>query len=387
MHTVAKMCLTENWRADRATGTKVPVNAPGEHIRVVVFSEEMVEKVQGYVDTIRFIAGKHLLLVEHRVDFSNWIGVPGQFGTADAIILIPIDGEPGNYELFAIDLKTGWVRVDPEENSQGMIYALGALNLFELSHNITRIRIGIYQPAHGGLREWSCSIEHLMEFAKKVKSAAAKAEFAASQYGAIADEAWNGMFLHPNPNEEDCRFCRALPTCPAAARQVEDTTGASFAMMAETFDVVPLPDDLSAAMKACGFLEDFVKSVRAEVERRLMAGETVDGFGLELGREGARKWNDETAVEELMRKRFRLNIETTFDLKLKSPTTIEKLAKAKDGEKPLLSSRQWQTLQPLISRSPASPSVKPVALIKTPYAMPKPDAGTFDVVNEAEDLS
>jgi hypothetical protein len=152
MHTVAKMCLTEHWPASRAVGTKVPVNAPGELGRVVVFTDDMAEMTQGYVDTVRAMGIGNTMLVEHRVDFSAYVGVPGQFGTADAIILQPLEAD--TYELIVIDLKTGFVKVDPEQNTQAMLYALGAYDEFAMAYAIRQVRIGIYQPAHGGLREW-----------------------------------------------------------------------------------------------------------------------------------------------------------------------------------------------------------------------------------------
>jgi hypothetical protein len=406
MHTVAKMCLTEHWQASKAIGTKVPVHSPGELTRVVVFTDAMADETQDYVDTVRFMAIGNLLLVEKRVDYSNWCGVPDQFGTADAIILIEI--RPGEYELVVIDLKTGYFRMDPEENSQGMCYALGALNLFEMSHNIVQVRIGIYQKSHGGLREWTCSMDDLMAFAEKLRAAAARVELAASQYGHVDMPAWESMYLNPTPNEQECAFCRARPTCPAATKMVEDTSGATMAMCVDSFDDVTKPKpitmpmdtaQLSKAMKACGFLEDFVKDVRAEVERRLLAGEAVDGFGLELGRQGARKWTDETEVTEIMRKRFRFTIEETFDLSLKSPTQVMKqfgpklnkkgeVVAPKPGEEPpKLKPKQVDALQKLISRAPASPSVKPMSEITVPYTVPQPDASTFEAVIENEDLS
>lgn len=407
-HAVAAYCLTEHHPVSKCVGTKVPVHAPGELTRVVTFTEDMVDDVQGYVDTVRFIAIGNLLMVEKRVDYSNWCGVPGQFGTADAIVLIEI--RPGEHELFVGDYKSGYFRVDPEENSQGMCYALGALNLFELSHNIVQVRIGIYQSAHGGLREWTCSMDDLMAFAVKLKGAAMRVELAASQHGSIDSAAWEGMYLNPTPSEDECRFCRARPTCPAAARMIEDVTGATMQACADVFDAIgdgtrekdaspfTMPTDLSRAMKACGFLEDFVKDVRAEVERRLLAGEAVDGFGLELGRQGARKWTDEEAVTEIMRKRFRFTIEETFDLSLKSPTQVMKrfgpklnkkgeVVPPKPGEDPpKLKPKQVAALQELISRAPASPSVKPMSEITTPYTVSQPDASTFDAI-EDEDLS
>lgn len=404
MHTVAKMCLTEHWQASKAIGTKVHVHNPGELTRVVVFTEEMADETQNYVDTVRFMAIGNLLLVEKRVDYSNWCGVPDQFGTADAIVLIEI--RPGEHELVVIDLKTGYFRVNPEENSQGLCYALGALNLFEMSHNIVQVRIGIYQESHGGLREWTCSMDDLMAFADKLKGAAMRVELAASQHGSIDSAAWEGMYLNPTPNEQECAFCRARPTCPAAAKMIEDTVGATMQMCVDSFEDVSKPKPitvphdpikLSQAMKACGFLEDFVKDVRAEVERRLLAGEAVDGFGLELGRQGARKWTDEEAVTEIMRKRFRFTIEETFDLSLKSPTQVMKQFGPKlnskgepkglkpGEESPKLKPKQVDALQRLISRAPASPSVKPMSEITVPYTVPQPDASTFDAIEE--DLS
>ena len=50
-------------------------------------------------------------------------------------------------------------------------------------------------------------------------------------------------------------------------------------------------------MEAVGFVEDWCKAVRAETERRLLNREEVPGFGLELGRQGPRKWTDKEAVE------------------------------------------------------------------------------------------
>jgi hypothetical protein len=152
-HAVAAKCLTEaNWTAEQSIGTKVPVHSPGELTRVVLFTDEMAAMVQPYVDTMRGIGRDHVMLIEHRVDFSDYIGVPESFGTADCIILLPLDS--GGHELLVADFKTGWVRVSPENNTQGMLYALGALREFEMSHDIKQVRVAIFQPAHGGLSEW-----------------------------------------------------------------------------------------------------------------------------------------------------------------------------------------------------------------------------------------
>lgn len=122
MHTVAAWCLTEHRRAHLRIEQEIAVHDEGQPPRYVTFTEDMADLVQGYVDTVRMLGIGSLLQVEQRVNFSPFVGVAGQFGTADAIIWNDRDGE-----LMLVDLKTGYKFVDAEENSQLLCYALGAL--------------------------------------------------------------------------------------------------------------------------------------------------------------------------------------------------------------------------------------------------------------------
>ena len=122
MHHVAALCLTEHWRASKYVGQDIPVNSRHEEPRFVEFTDEMAELVQGYVDTVRKIGIGHRMLVETRVDFSEFVQIEDQFGTADCII---VDLEQG--ELGVYDLKTGHTPVTVPGNTQAMFYALGAL--------------------------------------------------------------------------------------------------------------------------------------------------------------------------------------------------------------------------------------------------------------------
>jgi len=215
----------------------------------------------------------------------------------------------------------------------------------------------------------------LAEFAAFAKDRAKKVEAAVEYFDKMEHATWEKVYLHPDPNEEDCRFCRAMATCPAMARKVQETVGADFEVVvvegSKPIENVALYPEatLSVKMSATGLLEDWIKAVRAETERRLLAGKAVPGWGLELGREGPRKWTDAEKAEELLRAKFRLTVEQSYDMKVISPTTAEKLlkTKAKNGKKMLINDRQWKLLQGLIERSPPSPSVKPAAAIKTPY--------------------
>ena len=262
------------------------------------------------------------------------------------------------------------------------------------ARGIKTIRLGIYQPkTTGGMTEDVITLDELEAFAVLARSKACTVENAARDHGKVDEAEWTRVYLNPNPNEVECAFCRAMPTCPSAQRKVQDAIDADFKdLTAAENPISPLPPqtpaDLSAAMAATGFIEDWIKAVRAEVERRLLAGETVEGFGLELGRQGPRKFADEEAAENLLRRQMRLKLEDAYDFKLKSPTQIEKLSKPTKDDggaevPPVIGPRQWKKVEALIVRSDAKPSVKPAATIKTPYVVPKPSGDDFAPVTES----
>lgn len=389
-HEIARRCRVEKLPADGWVGALIPVHAPHEEPRYVKFTSEMAETVQGVVDVVDKLAeGAVVDLIEHRVEFSDVVQVPGQFGTLDIGILRQ-DGE-----LIVADYKFGYTPVEVEENTQLLIYALGLYNELSLAHDITSIRLMILQPEAAGVTEWTCNVDYLFDFANTVRSKACSVLNADRDYGKVAAEVWEKTYLNPNPNEKDCAYCRAMATCPSAQRKVQEVIGVAF-------DVIPdldtpgafqySGDDLALKLAAAPFLEDFSTAVRAEAERRLLAGQSVKGFGLELGRRGARKWTDEAAVEKTVREKWRLKLEDAYDFSLKSPTSFEKLTKptkAVDPEtgkkvevKPLIGPRRWADMQEWIRQSDPKPSVKPIAQIKNPYTPPKPDASAFSAVDD-----
>jgi hypothetical protein len=121
-HDVAAQCLNTGREADSFIGDYIVVSLPQEEVRKVRFTADMAELVQGYVDSCNWMARNRRSWVEQRVNFSEFCGVEGQFGTADLIVL---DEQQG--ELIVCDLKTGYTPVDVRKNSQLQCYALGAL--------------------------------------------------------------------------------------------------------------------------------------------------------------------------------------------------------------------------------------------------------------------
>ena len=138
-----------------------------------------------------------------------------------------------------------------------------------------------------------------------------------------------------------------------------------------------------ACIGKADLIEDWLKAVRAEVERRLLASEEVPGYKLVRGKQGNRAWADKVAAEAAL-KAMRLKVEQMYDLSLISPTSAEKLAPKLDGdgkpkpvkdgqEPPAIGPRQWKTLQGLIVRAEGKAHVAPAAdprpaLVLTPAA-------------------
>jgi hypothetical protein len=114
-------------------------------------------------------------------------------------------------------------------------------------------------------------------------------------------------------------------------------------------------DHLAICMDSVDLVEGWCKAVRAEVERRMLAGTPVPGWKLVQGKQGNRAWSNEAEAEKLL-KSFRLKNDVMFDWSLISPTTAEKLHAAGT-----IKPRQYDKLQDLISRSNGKPSVAPAS--------------------------
>jgi hypothetical protein len=89
MHAVAAECLQGSKTPWDFVGQWIPVNYKTEPERKVQFDDDMAELVEGYTLSLLAIAAGQPLLVEQRVDFSEFVDVPGQFGTLDAAVFFP----------------------------------------------------------------------------------------------------------------------------------------------------------------------------------------------------------------------------------------------------------------------------------------------------------
>lgn len=166
-------------------------------------SDDMDSYTDGYVQFVmealaeaRQECSDPLVLIEQKLDFSCY--VPDGFGTGDCVIV-------ADELLHIIDLKYGMgVLVDAYENPQMMLYALGALRLYDHLYNIEHVVMSIYQPRRENVSTWTISVSKLMDWAENTLKP--KAELAFKGEGKYVPGSW-------------CTFCRAAVKCRVRAEE------------------------------------------------------------------------------------------------------------------------------------------------------------------------
>ena len=204
-------------------------------------------------------------------------------GTADAILV------EGN-TLACIDLKTGRVPVDAEDNKQLMTYALGAMLKLKAPENIS-VEMVIFQPGVG-MSKAVMTGKDLMVHAKELKAAAELA---------LTPDA------PTNPSTDACKYCRAKTICPSMREKVQDNARKDFAP-----DTQVTPEMLDLAELASNWAE----AVKAAAKQQIKTT-PITGWALKPGRK-MRFWKAEAMAIEALK-----DHPEAFDLK--SPSAIEKL--------------------------------------------------------------
>lgn len=124
------------------------------------------------------------------------------FGTADVILYQPFG------LLHIIDFKNGKYKVEPEDNTQGLYYAVAAADKF--GWDFSDVWITIIQPnaTHklGPIRTWKTTPERL-ERAQRMFI-----------IGAARTRMQNPPAI---PDHKYCWFCSARPVCPAQMQEKE----------------------------------------------------------------------------------------------------------------------------------------------------------------------
>lgn len=242
------------------------------------------------------------ILIEQKLDFSDY--VPEGFGTGDLVIV-------GTGTLHVIDLKYGrGVIVSAEKNPQMMLYALGALSLFEMLYDIDKVSMTIIQPRVDNFSTYELSVEELLTWAeeelkpKALLASQGEGEFCAGEH---------------------CRFCRARNQCRARTLKNLELLKYEFSDPALLSD-----DEIAEVIGVAEELSKWASDIYTYATAlAINEGKEWDGFKLVEGRT-RRKFTDEEAVAETAKAAGYTDI---YKQSLISITEMEKLmGKKKFGE-------------------------------------------------------
>lgn len=208
------------------------------------------------------------VMIEQQLDFSCW--VPEGFGTGDCLIV-------ADKLLHIIDFKYGQgVLVNAENNPQMMLYALGALRLFDCLYDIEQVSMTIFQPRRENVSTWTVAVDELKEWAETTLKPTADRAF--NGEGEYSPGAW-------------CQFCRAAVKCRARAE--EKLQLAKF-----EFKAPPLLSDeeIEEILPKLSGLTNWVNEVMAYAQdAAINHGKEWSGFKVVESRTN-RKFSDEEAV-------------------------------------------------------------------------------------------
>lgn len=209
-----------------------------------------------------------IILVEQKLDFSNC--VPKGFGTGDLVIV-------ADKILDIVDLKYGkGVEVSAVNNPQMMLYAIGALNLFDSLYDIEKVRMTICQPRLDNISIFEITVDDLIKWAEDVVKP--KADLAIKGEGEFKAG-------------EHCRFCRAKFNCRARAEE-------NMKMAQYDFRKGPLltDDEITEILSSVDEFQKWANDIQAyALDKAVNENKKWDGFKLVEGR-SSRKYSDEEAV-------------------------------------------------------------------------------------------
>lgn len=285
-HEIAEQCLQTF-----IDGTLEP-NYAGDDLRIW---EELQPYFNWIVETFNDYKSKSedtLMLLETRVDFSNV--VPDGFGTGDVIII-------SGATLHIIDLKFGkGVPVEAALNPQLMLYALGALNLFEDLYDINLVRMTINQPRLDHISTSFASAPEIRYWGDRKVAPVAKQAYEGKGEFACGD--W-------------CRWC-PVKNCKHRAtvnqKLIEDHPDPA----------VLSKKDLSSILRQLGQVKSWMDTLTSYATDQILSGEQIPGWKLVEGRSNRKYSSQDEVIAKLRAEDYADAI--IFEKKLLGITDMEK---------------------------------------------------------------
>jgi hypothetical protein len=281
--------------------------------------EESATHAQKYVDAIRRIPGAQYY--EVRLDTSDVVGVPGQGGTGDAVVL---DFEHDTIHVEDLKFGRGEV-VHAEKNEQLIQYGAAALRKFALSHDWKFVKLGIHQPRINHYSEATYSVAEIEGWVEDYKPTFQKAY-------ALWEDPTKLLAEHFVPGDKQCRWCPIKGSCGPR----NDRFLAMFPLAPTAAELSPaivpsnlLTDEaLAAARDRVDAIEQWCSDIKAEAHTRgVMLGRTLPGWKVVNGRAGNRKWADEEKAKDLLVNTLGLGEKAYKPKEIVTPAAADKLVK------------------------------------------------------------
>ena len=238
------------------------------------YNVEMEECANGYasyilelVEDAKRACSDPEVLIEQRLDYSRF--VKDGFGTGDCVLIA--DGT-----LHIVDYKHGrGVLVEAEDNPQMMLYALGALEIFDGIYDIATVSMTIYQPRRSNVSTYTISKEMLYDWAADVLAPAAELAFIGE--GSYRCGEW-------------CQFCKAKHDC-------RERAAANMELARYDFRLPPLLEDeeVEDILGKIDALIAWASDIKDYALQAAVSGKEWRGYKLVEGRSN-RKYTDEAVV-------------------------------------------------------------------------------------------
>lgn len=269
-----------------------------------LWNDEMLRTAGIYVEhlaekAMRFEREPYIAF-EISVNISDY--VPEAFGRCDCIMF-------GDETLVITDYKHGrGESVSAKQNPQLMLYALGALKLYQpiFGNALKNIEVCIDQPRLNIYEDWRCTSDELLKWGESIKP---KAQMAYNGVGNFNAGLW-------------CKFCRANGLCKAQAEQ-EIAEFEDAAKIINDFPNLLTPNAMSSVLEKGEELVAWYESVRQKALEKMLNGEQIPGFKLVEGR-STRVWSNQDKALEILQA---TGIEKSliFDTVPKTLAQLEKL--------------------------------------------------------------
>lgn len=196
------------------------------------------------------------LFVEVQLDLSDWI--PGGFGTADCVIV-------SDACLHIIDFKYGkGVAVGAESNPQLLLYAAGAMRIYESLYKFSEVQLHIFQPRLDHISDWTTTVDDISEWlASTVKPAA---DLAIKGQGDQHPGSW-------------CKFCKVKANCRARAAFAEENAAED-----KRLDGFLLTnDEIAALLPKLTRISEWCSDLKEYATNEALAGAHYKGYKLVEG--------------------------------------------------------------------------------------------------------